>query len=189
MIVGICGSAGAGKDTIAEHLVRTYGFHIVRFADPLKDLVEDMFLIPRRHMDTLEFKERPDPRWVGPNGLPRTPREILQIVGTDGFRAVDPDYWVKLTKRRIDNLVLTDGVRRIVVPDVRFPNEAEMLQRCYGAEIWRVVKVGGQGTSHAAHASETELEKIEPYAVFEAEAGDIDGLLAHVEEHLTGVLS
>jgi hypothetical protein len=170
-------------------LVRRYGFHLVRFADPLKDLVEDMFLIPRRYMDTLEFKERPDPRWISAEGQPRTPREILQIIGTDGFRAVDPDYWVKLTKRRIDNLVLSDGVRRIVVPDVRFENEAGMLRRCYGAEIWRVVKVGGQGTSHAAHASETELERIQSDAIFEAKAGDITGLLDSVDDHVRGILT
>jgi dephospho-CoA kinase len=36
MLIGLSGKAGAGKDTVADYLVRCYKFQRMAFADPMK---------------------------------------------------------------------------------------------------------------------------------------------------------
>jgi len=43
MIIGLCGVAGSGKDTVADFLVKNHGFVKVAFADPLKRICKDVF--------------------------------------------------------------------------------------------------------------------------------------------------
>lgn len=43
LIIGVCGKAGSGKDTIADILVRDHGFVKVAFADPLKRICKDIY--------------------------------------------------------------------------------------------------------------------------------------------------
>jgi len=42
-IIGLCGSAGAGKDTAADYLVKQYSCTKMAFADPLKSIAQDFF--------------------------------------------------------------------------------------------------------------------------------------------------
>lgn len=43
LIIGVCGKAGSGKDTIADILVKDLGFVKVAFADPLKRVCKDIY--------------------------------------------------------------------------------------------------------------------------------------------------
>lgn len=54
----------------------------------------------------------------------KTGRQLMEYVGTV-FRDIDPDYWIKQLKRKIDPLIALGA--RIVITDVRFSNEAEMI--------------------------------------------------------------
>lgn len=185
-IIAICGAAGAGKDTIANHLRQTQGAEIIRFADPLKDCACKYFGYTRDQLEQLEFKETPDQRWTGPDGEPRTPRKILQIIGTEGFRAVDPDYWVKSMRRRLWDLRTQDLEELIVIPDLRFVNEAGML-KTEGAELLKVYKDGGPGTEESAHISEQEWMQITEDYTIHGRHGDIPGVLREVDWALFGV--
>lgn len=83
------------------------------------------------------------------NGKIFSPREILQLVGTDIFRAVDPPVWVWAWSQSSDEI-------DVVAPDVRFPNEAEVIKRRGGIVI-KVICPGQQAVS--GHVSETSLDK------------------------------
>lgn len=43
MIIGLCGQAGAGKDTVADFLVKNHGFVKVALADSLKRICREVF--------------------------------------------------------------------------------------------------------------------------------------------------
>jgi hypothetical protein len=43
MIIGLCGVAGSGKDTVADFLVKNHAFVKVALADPLKRICKDVF--------------------------------------------------------------------------------------------------------------------------------------------------
>lgn len=54
------GMKGAGKDTaasIVSDILCEYEDHIIKMADPLKDIVSDMYCLPREVYDTVEMKE------------------------------------------------------------------------------------------------------------------------------------
>ena len=129
-IIGIAGLARQGKSTLAAALVEQ-GWTEVTFAGPLKAGVCAMLKITPEELEGHKSKPLP---WLGV-----TTRKVLQAVGTDAMRnRVSRDVWTVLAKREIDRLS-REGVTKIVVSDVRFNDEAEMLLR-RGAVIWRVTR-------------------------------------------------
>ena len=103
--IGLSGPARCGKDYAASHLINLYGGRILKFADPLYEL---MYLI----QDYV--------------GLPHTKdRRLLQILGTDWGRVTDPAMWLKMFERKLSEVA--DDVP-LFVTDVRFPAEADLLK-------------------------------------------------------------
>jgi hypothetical protein len=115
MLIGIAGRARSGKDTIAAYLVEKYGFQQYSFATPMKDFLQDMFQWDDRHTDG-DLKDVLDPVW----GF--SPREALQLFGTEFGRACHPDIWLKFAAIQLDDFG-EDG-QNVVISDVRFDNEA-----------------------------------------------------------------
>ena len=58
-LVALSGWKGSGKDTLANYLVKKYGFKRLAFADKLKDMASQEYGIPREHFDDPRFKEKP----------------------------------------------------------------------------------------------------------------------------------
>lgn len=148
MIIGICGLIGSGKGTVADILVNNHGFTKLSFADSLKDAVSAVFGWERALLegDTEEsrmFREQVDAWWqerLGIIGL--TPRMILQQWGTEVCRNnFHNDIWILSLEKKIREISLAHAENyteaRIVIPDTRFPNEIEMIQRLRG-EVWCV---------------------------------------------------
>lgn len=143
MIIGVCGFLGSGKGTVSDILVEKYGYQKFAFADVLKDTVSVMFGWPRHLLegDTDEsrhFRETVDDFWDDrlsqTLGRSITPRYILQIMGTEAGRDVfGEEIWVSALERRIQ------GIDKVVVSDVRFPNEIQFIQRNNGM-VTRVVR-------------------------------------------------
>ena len=149
MLIGICGAAGSGKDTIADIL----GFDRVAFADPLYEMVAIVTGLTPAEMRDRETKER-EIGWLG-----RSPRQLLQTLGTEwGRDTISQTIWVDTAMRRVRGL-LEQG-RSVVVTDVRFDNEAAAIKAA-GGGIWQVVR--GQGSIKglaARHASEGGVDPL-----------------------------
>lgn len=170
-VIALCGKRGSGKDTVADYLVNNHGFTKVAFADPLKVAVKAIFGF---NDDQLygNKKEEEDPYWGA------TPRSIFQFVGNECFRDsleeyfpnIGQDLWVKAMKRKLDSLV-SSGTKRIVVSDLRYMNELEMLQKEFNTKVAVVVKKPSTAISgnskYATHASECSLQDMVPSVVFE----------------------
>lgn len=143
MIIGICGAAGAGKDTVAMRL-RDHGFFRVAFADPLYDMVSAMTGLRVEELSDRDRKEQKI-EWLG-----KSPRQLLQSLGTEwGRQIVSEDVWILLALRT------ARAASRAVIPDVRFDNEAQAI-RAAGGSVWRVVRPGISclDPSTAQHSSE-----------------------------------
>ena len=142
-VIGICGLIGSGKGTVADILVSDHGFKKISFADKLKDGVASVFGWDRQALegdtdDSREWRETVDTFWTKETGRTVTPRLILQEFGTECMRKGFYDgIWVSVIKKEIVNNPTTN----FVIPDVRFPNEANMLKSIYG-EVWRVRRGG-----------------------------------------------
>ena len=97
MLVGICGKAGSGKDTVGDYLVKEYHFKKISLADPIKRLVEDVFVLDKHTVYDRVAREQPLEKWPG-----WTVRKLLQFIGTELFREkIDDAIWVKSLWYRI----------------------------------------------------------------------------------------
>jgi hypothetical protein len=121
LVVGMIGKAGSGKDTVGDYLVEEFGFFRSSLAAPLKACIKTMFMLDHHTVYDREARELPlddFPDW--------SVRKLLQFVGTELFRNnFDQDVWVKLLKRQIRQCDLS----RVVVTDVRFPNELNGIKK------------------------------------------------------------
>ena len=119
MIIGICGRAGAGKDTLADLLVQHYKFVKVSFADPLKRICAEVFDFTYDQLwGPSSMRNKPDERYprhwhnwsedndpyvcvccgvkeVGDSQCYLTPRYALQQLGTEWGRNCHPDVWLE----------------------------------------------------------------------------------------------
>ncbi len=99
-IIFLMGRQRSGKDTIANYLVEHYGFKKHALADKLYEIVRDLF--------DMTVKDR----------------DLLLALGAK-MREIDSDVWLKyLWKTHVENA--PEGAR-IVISDVRFPNEYDFL--------------------------------------------------------------
>lgn len=138
MILGILGLINSGKGSIADTLVKEYDFNKDSFAASLKDVCVDMFDWPRDLIEgdtkeSREWREQPDKWWSEKLGIPNfTPRLALQLVGTDALRNhFNNDIWFLTLANRIRKSPDKD----IVIADVRFPNEINMVKESGGKLI------------------------------------------------------
>ena len=153
MIIGLSGYAQSGKDTIANHLVEHYGFTRIAFADGIRDA---LYTLNPRLTDVPDLPGISLASAV--NGLgwdllkrvSAQTRELLQRFGTEVARDMwDTNFWVNLALRRAVNL------DKVVITDVRFPNELEAILKLRGS-VWRVIKPEIGAVNR--HSSETALD-------------------------------
>lgn len=86
----------------------------------------------------------------GDNKNYMTAREIMQYIGTDIFRNIDSDIWVKATIKKIIN----EQPKVAIITDCRFPNEVEAIKQI-GGKVFRLTR----NKFHSDHESESILDK------------------------------
>jgi len=140
-IIGISGHKQSGKTTAAKYLEDQIGAEIVCFSDELKDMVCRYF---GANEDDLWGSDA-DKNKLLPCG--KSGREVLQIVGTDWFRSLDPDWLVRAYKKKDFYWF------NIITPDVRFLNEIQCIHDLGGIVIRLLRK-----PYKDEHKSETALD-------------------------------
>lgn len=160
-IIGITGLKHNGKDTIANYLCQKYNYTKIAFADPLKEACQSIFGFNYEQIHG-SLKETLDEYWFG-----LTPRQILQFVGTELFRKemkrlneeFGEELWILSAKKKITEIIKNNENALIVISDVRFPNECEMIKKQNGTLI-RVVR-SSVNISHDLHDSEKYVSDLE----------------------------
>ena len=144
----ISGKAQNGKDTSAEIfknelIIRGHSVLVIHQADLLKYICKAFF------------------NWNGEKD--EAGRTLLQQVGTNVIRKVEPDFWVEFIAKVTG--FFKDTWDYIIVPDTRFPNELEKL-KANDANVFHVRVIREGFKSHLTeeqqqHPSETALDGIE----------------------------
>ena len=144
----ISGKAQNGKDTSAEIfknelIIRGHSVLVIHQADLLKYICKAFF------------------NWNGEKD--EAGRTLLQQVGTNVIRKVEPDFWVDFIAKVTG--FFKDTWDYIIVPDTRFPNELEKL-KANDANIFhvRVIREGFKSPlteEQQQRPSETALDGIE----------------------------
>jgi len=178
ILIGLTGRASAGKSTVAKYLCEQHGFDELAFATPIK---QALALILREFGTTLEDFEDPARKVTPIDDITRTPRELLQTLGTEwGRERVCEGLWVRILARRLARL---DYAPAMVISDVRFANEAQWI-RDIGGQVWGIVRPRASKVP-ATHQSEIGLvpELVDKWILNDT---DVAALRARVDFLLEG---
>jgi len=179
-IIGLIGKKRSGKDTFAHGLP---GYTRVAFADPLRQAALALDPIVGRPALPGELAPMRDVRlsevvdaigWERAKDCVPEVRRILQRLGTESIRAIDPDFWIRAAKAQIDAI---DG--DVVVTDVRYPNEADAIQTMGGILVR--IERPGLPSDGDPHPSESALDDY-PVDVVVQNIGSIEALQRTAEE-------
>ncbi len=126
---------GAGKSTLAARLNMRYGYARMKMAGPLKEMLRAYLhgqgLYSSQIEDMIEGSAKHEPH-VLLNG--KTPRHAMQTLGTEwGRNCMGEDFWVEAAAEQIEH-ALKNGLN-VVVDDVRFPNEMDMIRDLGGIVV------------------------------------------------------
>ncbi len=147
-VVGIVGRLNSGKGTASQVFIDE-GYDDRAFADPLKRILHELFDIPKGVL------------WGPSENRTGEVRQMLQELGTDFARKFRPDVWIDKMRETIKRSH-RQGAPGIVITDVRFINEVEMLRE-FDATIIHIERPssGAHETQKANdHPSESESAKI-----------------------------
>lgn len=169
-IIGLIGKKGHGKNALADAIELASKREVVQvaFAGALKEAARIIFRLDDEQLHGRR-KEEVDPRWN------KTPREILQLLGTEVGRSIDREVWIKSVRAQAEAAWTQNPGAIVVVTDVRFENEAEFILAMRGLLV-RVSMPEKQAGLFEAHASEIEQEGIIVHAKVEN-----DGTLAQLD--------
>lgn len=111
----ISGKAGSGKDTAGLLMKQIFAEEyfmnavIAHYGDPVKMIAEKYF------------------EWDGKKDTHG--RTLLQYIGNDTVRNIDPDFWADFLVK--STAFFVDEFDCVIVPDTRYPNEIEIpKQHC-----------------------------------------------------------
>ncbi len=145
---------GHGKGSVCETLHKL-GYQTIKMAGTIKAMVRvflaDYGLTPKQVEACVEggLKEASIPALPGVST-----RHLMQTLGTDwGRQLVAQDIWIRVAMGRITRAL--EGGAKIVVDDIRFPNEYDALFEL-GANMVKVVRPGVRVTNN--HPSEGLLD-------------------------------
>lgn len=136
-LIGITGPARAGKDTLSKILLDKLGkdWGKASFADPLKQMLGVI------GVDCSDEAKDTQDTLYGPK-----PRQMMQTLGTEwGRELIHPDIWVMAFN-------YLHGGRKMIVPDVRFENEADLIR-----ERGLLIHLTGRGGIAGNHVSESPI--------------------------------
>lgn len=160
-LIGIDGNKGAGKDTLADALITRLGFKRLAFAQPLKDMLAEVFILPPITFEDRALKDAPFnvPLTLSSYHIQR----ILDYLELSGIKVSDTSIKAALTlsgtvfhtPREMMQLVGTELVRekvgkdtwvtlwckeqakydKVVAPDARMPNERAAIAERLGKNV------------------------------------------------------
>lgn len=171
-VIGILGEKASGKSTVAKMLTKYLPCRLYAFADPLKELCQDVYCLPHECFYGDDDQKNKVVEELGVSG-----RHIMQYIGTEVFRTVDESTWINYLGRQIVALYEENkkpaswlhrlfGLRRrpvhAVIQDVRFPNEGALLikfRNSLGLRVDIVYLTGRGVVAKDSHSSESSIKQ------------------------------
>lgn len=134
MLIGFSGKKGSGKSYFADYLVNNKLFIKLSFASPLKEITKILFNLSDEDVKDPIKKELINPKFNA------SPRELMQWLGTDIMREefnkkfnYSGSIWIDNVKDKVKTLL--DNNKDVVIDDVRFQNEVDMIHSLGGIVI------------------------------------------------------
>ena len=174
-LIGLYSHApGSGNSTVAN---MTWDFKKISFASPMREFCANL-LSALGHDGVVLLRDR-DKKEEKIAEIGVSPRQMMQTLGTEwGRSCIHPELWIMVAAGAVEQQQKLG--RDVVIDDVRFPNEAEMVHRL-GGELWLVDRPGV--VYEGEHASEGALADVLPDVVV-----NNSGSLEHLREVVAALL-
>lgn len=165
----ISGKAESGKDATARRIktkLESMGYKVLitHYADLLKFICTNYF------------------GWDGKKD--EVGRRILQLVGTEGVRTKEPNYWVDFVKSVLR--LFPDKWDFVLIPDCRFPNEINLMKQDFDTISVRIKRPNYENhltEEQRQHPSEVALDDFDfDYTIINP--GNFDGLDIEVRDFI-----
>lgn len=158
ILIGISGKKTSGKTTCAEIIKELFPNKtiIINFGDAVKESLKVIFDFSDSELYG-DDKEKVNEFWN------ITPREVMQFYATDlmrnqmliKFNNIGTNLWVKCVEKKINKLLDKDII--VIIADLRFMNEYEMIKRYNGITL----RINRNNTEiYDKHQSEIELDNV-----------------------------
>lgn len=143
--IGITGKAQSGKDSVADALQKELDYSIrYAMADPIKAAMFGMFGLETlsERTNLMQAKEDVIP-WLG-----QSPRALMQSIGVQLREDLSSDIWIKFLSKFCADFIELEEVFEdnnrdhplyVIIPDIRFNNEAEYI-KSEGGIVIHVIK-------------------------------------------------
>lgn len=139
MIIGLGYTQQVGKDTIGQYLVDSYGFTRIAFADGVRDLALEIDpLVGGFRLSSLV-------EWDGWEQAKRSSevRRLLINIGVGAREVLGPNVWVNAAEQKLFKLQSDPEFNgKVVITDVRFPNEVTWLRGFTDHALWYIRRPG-----------------------------------------------
>lgn len=167
IVLGLSGNISAGKDTVADILVKDHGFTKMSFGGAVKRMLleldpivgHDVYIscscedcgptVEEVHLSDL-YSCGYDDESIKDSPWGEEVRGLWQRLGTEVMRQRDPEFWVNEALEALGE----QTSERVVFTDVRFPNEAQMIYNLAGpffaggelsfsrinSSVWRITR-------------------------------------------------
>jgi dephospho-CoA kinase len=137
MLIALFGAPGAGKDTVAAHLVDKHGFVRVAFADKVRELAYETLDEPsKRFLDSMG--------WDRAKRQTNFFRELLERVGDGARKVLGDDVWINAVERQVHALLRED--KDVVITDLRKRNELSFVHYiesfAHDVTTWHIKRPG-----------------------------------------------
>jgi hypothetical protein len=154
-LIALAAKKRAGKDTFASLLQKYHPYEKLAFADSVWEfmLAFDPYVDLQkgwRLTQVVRFHTRDEAKMLYPEI-----RRLLQMVGTDAVRhMIDNNTWVDMMEAKIRN-----SPNPVVISDLRFPNEADLVKRLGGLVV-KIERAATDESYGSDHVSESYIDVI-----------------------------
>nr|QBK88435.1 MAG: uncharacterized protein LCMiAC01_01120 [Mimivirus LCMiAC01] len=186
-LIGFLAQKYHGKDTAADYLIMKYHYIKLAFAKPIKDILKILFGFSDEQLYGKE-KEKKDKYWKV------SPRQMMEYFGTDICRQdmsnivpnIGSNFWVHSLKHKYLTLKKQNPNIRIVISDVRFQNEVDLIHDLGGI----VVKLYRPSYDNkCSHIAERGVKNIDNFDFLIINNGTKDDLYNKLDKYIENIKS
>ncbi|MEQ1515435.1 MAG: hypothetical protein ABL931_02975 [Usitatibacteraceae bacterium] len=115
---------------MANLLVEREGYTRAHMGQPIKDMLAALGLSHEDLTGSPDIRKQPSALLCG-----KSPRYAMETLGTNwGRRMVSPNLWAKAIEGRVLKMRV-EGIENIVIDDLRFPSDFDVVRRLDGTII------------------------------------------------------